>query len=438
MSSRVSAFTVLRDRNYAFYALNLLAGALAAEVLVVAIGWRIYDISHNPADLALVGLVQFLPTCLLVLATGSVADRYSRKRILVLCMLSEVIFAAAILLVVRAGLQQVWPILVLVAGLATGRAFANPASLALAPTLVRREQIPAAIACGTVCWQLSSIAGPALGGLLYGFAPEIAFGAAMAMALVALLSILGIRSPDAPLPAASEGERSSAARVSDMLGGFKFMLKQKVVLGAASLDLFAVLLGSTPALFPVFAKDILAAGPWGLGLLRSGIGIGALAMALWLGAFPIRRKAGGIMFATVFVFGFGTVAFGLSHWIGVSIAALIVMGAADMISVYIREVLVQLWTPDALRGRVNAVYMLMINASNELGATRAGFSAWLIGPVAAVLVGGGCIVLVAALWLRLFPALRQADDLSAVEELPAEDEEARSEAARASTPSLMP
>jgi MFS family permease len=401
-----SAISVLRNRDFRLYALSSLLYSLAAEVLVVAISWRIYDVSSDPFDLALLGLVQFLPNCLLVLVTGTTADRYPRKRIMAYCLASEFLVTLGIFLVVASGIRQAWPILVLVFGLGVSRAFFNPAALAMAPALVEREQLPAAIACSTAGWQFSMIGGPALGGVLYGVSPTTAFSAALGMVLLALLAILGIRKREKPQP---EEPRSLDA----MLGGFRFMLREKVVLGAATLDLFAVLLGSTTALLPMFARDILVTGPWGLGLLRAGIGIGALLMSLYLGLRPIRRKAGPIMFATVAVFGLGTIAFGLSHWIGVSIAALIIMGASDMISVFIREVLIQLWTPDSLRGRVNAVYMMLITASNELGAFRAGSSAALFGPVVATVAGGICTLAVAALWYRWFPQLRKADDLTA-------------------------
>ena len=410
MAIYANAATVLRNRDFRLYTIHSLLAQLAAEILIVAIQWSIYDITRDPLDLGLVGLVQFLPSCFLVLLTGAAADRYSRKRILVLTMVAEFVFALGIFLVASAHLQQVWPIFVLVAGLAAGRAFGNPAALALAPNLVEREQIPAAVATSTSAWQFSAIAGPALGGVLYGFSPTVAYVTALVMVFISGWAVFGIRKVEEPHP-------TEASTTDSLIGGFKFMLRQKVVLGAASLDLFAVLLGSTTALLPVFARDILATGPWGLGLLRAGIGIGALAMALYLAVRPVRRRAGLVMFTTVAVFGVATVAFGLSHWIGISVAALIVMGASDMISVFIREVLVQLWTPDALRGRVNAVYMLMVSASNELGAFRAGWSAARFGAVTAVVAGGCCTLGVAALWSMLFPALRKADDLTSVEQL---------------------
>jgi len=418
--SGVNAFSVLRRRDFFLYALATLLASFGAEILIVAIGWRIYEISNNPMDLGLVGLVQFLPNCALVLVTGAVADRYPRKRIITLCLVAELVFTIGIFLVASASLTQVWPILVLVAGLAVGRAFMNPAALAMAPNLVERSQIPSAIACSTAAWQLSSIAGPALGGVLYGIAPAAAYSVAVVMVLVGTVAVVFIRLKEEP--------REHEARAWDtLIGGFSFVLKEKVVLGACTLDLFAVLLGSTTALLPMFAATLVGE-VWALGLLRAGIGIGALMMTFYLAWKPIRRHAGMIMFATVGVFGLGTIVFSLSHSIGLSIAALIVMGASDMISVYIREVLVQLWTPDSLRGRVNAVYMLMITASNELGGFRAGGSAWLIGAVPATLFGGGCILLVASLWAKWFPGLRNADDLTAVESI---ETEARDRAATA-------
>jgi MFS family permease len=418
--SGVNAFSVLRRRDFFLYALTTLLASFGAEILIVAIGWRIYEISKNPLDLGLVGLVQFLPNCLLVLVTGAVADRYSRKLIVTLCMLAELIFTLGIFLVASSALTHVWPILMLAAGLAVGRAFMNPAALAMAPNLVERSQIPSAIACSTAAWQLSSIAGPALGGFLYGIAPVAAYSVAIAMALIGTVAIAGIRLVEDPT------SKQANARDS-LIGGFSFVVKEKVVLGACTLDLFAVLLGSVTTLLPVFAASLVGE-VWALGLLRAGIGIGALMMTFYLGWKPIRRHAGIIMFVTVGVFGAATIVFGLSHSIVLSIAALIVMGASDMISVYIREVLVQLWTPDALRGRVNAVYILMITASNELGGFRAGGSAWLLGAVPAVLLGGGCILAVAGLWAKWFPGLRQADDLTAVETI---ETEARERAATA-------
>lgn len=404
MSAQPNMLTVLRNRDFLRFEISATLATLAAEVLTVAVGWMIYDISRDPFDLGLVGLVQFLPTLLLVLVTGSVADAFPRHRIIVACLAVEFIAILGIFLIKEGGNQQIWPILCLLALLGAGRAFYSPAAHALAPNLVQREEIGAAIACSTASWQCGAIAGPALGGLLYGIWPLFAFGTALAMIAVSILSAVGIRRIE---PKRTREEDMLTA----LLGGFRYMAREKIVLGATTLDLFAVLLGSTIVLLPIYARDILIAGPWELGLLRAAIGVGALAMALYLGLYPIRRRAGHIMFATVAVFGLGTIVFGMSESLYLSVAALAVMGASDMISVYIREVLIQLWTPDEVRGRVTAVNFVLINASNELGSFRAGASASLFGPVAATVFGGICTLVVTVLWLLWFPKLRRADDL---------------------------
>lgn len=405
MTTKPTVMTVLRNRDYRLFATASFLAELAAQVLTVAVAWKIYDISRDPFDLGLVGLMQFVPACLLVLVTGGVADSFSRRRIMVVCLGVEFAFTLAIFLVARHDMLHVWPILLLIAGLSAGRAFMNPAVSSLAPNLVTRDEIAPAIAFSTSTSQLSSIAGPALGGLLYGISPGFAYGSALAMVTVAAISVLGIRH--------REQKRTQDQRVIDaLIGGFRYIFAEKVVLGATILDLFAVLLGSAAALLPVFARDILEAGPTGLGLLRAATGVGALGMAIALGIWPIRRKAGLIMFATVVVFGLGTIAFGLSTSLAVSVSALVVMGASDMISVYIREVLIQLWTPDHLRGRVNAVNAVIIGASNELGAFRAGIAAAGLGPVIATVIGGICTIVVSLLWFRWFPKLREANDLT--------------------------
>ena len=405
MTGQPNMLTVLRNRDFRRFEISASLATLAAEILTVAVGWMIYDISREPLHLGFVGLVQFLPTLLLVLVTGTVADRYPRHRIIIACLFVEFIAIFGIFLVSRSDNHQIWPILCLIALLGAGRAFYSPAAHALAPNLVKREEISAAIACSTASWQCGAIAGPALGGLLYGVSPTAAFGTALAMIAISIASAFGIRRID---PKRTQDEEMLTA----ILGGFRYMLREKVVLGATTLDLFAVLLGSTVVLLPIYARDILIGSPWELGLLRAAIGIGALAMALYLGIYPIRRRAGHIMFAAVAVFGLGTIVFGLSTSLYLSVAALAIMGASDMISVYIREVLIQLWTPDEVRGRVTAVNYVLINASNELGSFRAGASASLFGPVVATVAGGLCTLAVTALWCLWFPKLRQADDLS--------------------------
>jgi MFS family permease len=401
--------TVLKNWDFFCFQSSAFITTLAAEILTVSMSWMIYAISHDAFDLALVGLVQFIPTLLLVMFTGSFADRFSRRRIILICMAVEFLSMLGIYLTDMEADTQLWQVLSLLALLGAGRAFMTPAASAIAPNLVKREEIGAAIACSTASWQLAAIAGPALGGLLYGVSPTFAYGTALTMVALGILMAFGIRHKEQP-------RKHEQNLMDSMLGGFHYMLKEKVVLGATTLDLFAVLLGSTVMLLPIYASDILVGEPWELGVLRASIGVGALCMALYLGLYPIRRRAGHVMFATVAVFGIGTIVFGLSKSLILSVVALAVMGASDMISVYIREVLIMLWTPDHLRGRVSAVNGVLINASNDLGSFRAGSSAKLFGPVAATVLGGICTLTVALLWLYFFPKLRQADDLSAVEE----------------------
>ncbi len=408
MTAKPTMISVLRNRDFLFLETNAFFSTLAAEILTVSVAWMIYDISRDPFDLGLVGLVQFLPVLLLVMLTGTFADRYSRRRIIAICMLVEFVAILGITLVAINGTSKIWPILALLALLGAGRAFLTPASRALAPTVVKREEIGAAISCSSAIWQFCSIAGPAIGGLLYGISPLVAYVTALVMVAIALLASLFIR----PVPQQPMEEGNV---LQSLMGGFRYMKEEKIVLGATTLDLFAVLFGTTVVLLPIYARDILVAGPFELGVLRAAIGVGALAMALYLGIYPVRRKAGHIMFGAVLIFGLGTIVFALSDVLVLTVAALAIMGAADMVSVYIREVLMQLWTPDQLRGRVNAVNSVLVNASNELGAFRAGSAAGLIGTVPAAFLGGLSILIITLLWMRWFPKLRRADDLSGAE-----------------------
>lgn len=408
MSAQPNMISVLRNRDFLFLETNAFFSTLAAEILTVSVAWMVYDISRDPFVLGLVGLVQFLPVLFLVMLTGTFADRYSRRRIITICMGVEFIAVLGIMLVAISGNPEIWPILSLLGLLGAGRAFLTPASRALSPAVVKREEIAAAISCSTAIWQFCSIAGPAVGGLLYGVSPLVAYSTALVMIAIALVASLFIR----PIPQRVVDEGSV---LESLLGGFRYMKAEKIVLGATTLDLFAVLFGTTVVLLPIYARDILIAGPWELGVLRAAIGVGALAMALFLGVYPIRRRAGHIMFGAVAVFGAGTIVFGVSQSLALSVAALAIMGASDMVSVYIREVLMQLWTPDTLRGRVTAVNSVLVNASNELGAFRAGSVAGLIGPVPAAVLGGISTLVITLLWMYWFPKLRKADDLSGVE-----------------------
>jgi MFS family permease len=370
-------------------------------VQTVAVGWQVYDLTRNPLDLGFVGLSQFLPSLLLVLVTGAAADRYRRRTIMAICVAAEALCAAALLILTFRGLTVVWPVFAILVGFGTARAFYGPAQQSLLPNLVSTETLSSAIALNSLSWQFATIVGPVSGGLLYGIAPEVAYGATIALLLISGLLILTV-----PRPGAKRAHEP--ATWETIVAGFRYIWHERIVLGAISLDLFAVLLGGATALLPVYARDILDVGPWGLGLLRAGPAVGAVSVALYLTFNPIRDHAGLLMFAFVGVFGLFTMVFGVSTITWVSVAALIVMGGADMISVYVREILIQLWTPDRVRGRVNAVNMVFVGASNELGEFRAGISAALFGTVAAVVIGGIGTIAVTGLWFWRFPELRRA------------------------------
>ncbi len=381
------------------YWVALLLTGFAVQIQTVAVGWQVYDMTRNPLDLGLVGLSQFLPALLLVFVTGTVADRYPRRIIMGLCLGVQAGCAGGLILIASGGMTQAWPIFLLLAIFGTSRAFYNPARQSLVPNLVPKAHLNNAITISMTANQFATISGPVAGGLLYGFFPELAYGVTLALLLVAAVLVIGIPQPAQRL---SKG----VTTWETLSAGFRYIWTEKVVLGAISLDLFAVLLGGATALLPVFARDVLDIGPLGLGLLRAGPAIGAIAVGLWLVTHPIGDNAGRIMFAVVAAFGAFTCVFALSQVVWLTVAMLILMGGCDMVSVSIRGTLIQLWTPDALRGRVNAVNQVFIGASNEVGGFRAGASAALIGPVAAVFVGGLGTLAVAGLWFRWFPELR--------------------------------
>ncbi|MGH6854929.1 MAG: MFS transporter [Aestuariivirga sp.] len=391
----------LHHRPYVFYWLAGWAAAFAAQIMSVSVGWQVYDITRDPLDLGFVGLAQFLPALLLVLVTGLAADTFNRRLVMGICLVLEIVCAGSLIFFTLSSPLIVWPVFVILVGLGVARAFFNPASDALAPNLLPKEAIAHGISLNSMSWQVANIVGPVAGGLLYGIGGTVAYGTAAGLVGTAIVLVLMIGA----VPQKNHAQETSLAT---LLAGFKFIRHEKIVLGAVSLDLFAVLLGGAVALMPIYARDILEVGPWGLGLLRAAPGVGAVIMVLWLSKFPIRDNAGVILFLFVAGFGFFTVVFGLSTWVPLSIAALALMGACDMVSVYVRETLMQLWTPDNVRGRVTAVNRVFIGASNELGEFRAGVVAAWIGAVAAVTLGGAGTVAVAALWWRWFPQLRKA------------------------------
>lgn len=397
-------FRAFRNPEFLKYWLARLAASFAVQVVAVSVGWQIYDLTRDPLDLGLVGLCQFLPALLLVLVTGAVADRYSRRMIMGIAIAVEALGAAVLLAMTYAGLTTPLPVFAVLVGFGIARAFFGPASTSLVVNIVSRDEVPSAIAWNSSAWQLASIVGPVAGGLLYGASPHVAYGAAFFLFVAGAALVFSMKKP-------AQRTSTQPANTETILAGFRYIWSEKVVLGAISLDLFAVLLGGAVALMPIYARDILDVGPWGLGLLRAAPGIGAILVVLWLARHPVRDHAGLIMFAFVAVFGACTVVFGLSTVPWLSIAALGLMGAADMISVYIRETLLQLWTPDEVRGRVNAVNMVFVGTSNELGEFRAGVMAFWIGAVPAVVIGGAATMGVAALWAFLFPQLRKARHL---------------------------
>lgn len=407
-SSAGDRFAAFRHKSYTRFFFARFLGAFATQILSVSVGWQMYDQTGSAFYLGLIGLVQFLPALLLILVTGSVADRYNRRAIVAACMVLSSLCAAAMLGLTLTDAFEPTIVFAILVVFGVERAFAAPAVQSLAPNLVPTADLANAVAWNSSSWQTASIIGPVAGGLLYGASPVLAYSTSLAFFLAAAVLVFLVERP-------AQRMSNKAVTKDTLLAGFRFIFGEKIVLGAISLDLFAVLLGGAVALMPVFARDILTLGPWGLGLLRAAPGIGAILVAIALASYPVRHNAGVFMFIGVALFGVGTIMFGLSQTAWVSILALMLMGAADMASVYVRETLIALWTPDEVRGRVNAVNMVFVGASNELGEFRAGTMAHFIGPVAAVVVGGVGTLAVAGLWAFGFPQLRKIDSLEAPE-----------------------
>lgn len=397
-------YAAFRHRPFTLYFLSRFFETFATEIVSVSVGWQVYDVTRNPFDLGLIGLTQFLPALVLILVTGSVADRFGRRTIMTFCEIVSVFCAAALMILTMTGITSVVPIFAILVVFGIARAFFAPAAQSLAPNLVPADDLPNAIAWNSTSWQSAAILGPVAGGLLYGLGAMTPYVVSLTFFVAATAMIFLVPKPP---------QRASrhAHSWESLSAGFRYIWREKIVLGAISLDMFAVMLGGAVALMPVFARDVLDLGPWGLGLLRAGPGIGAISMAMYLAARPIRSGAGHAMLVAVALFGIATIVFGLSKAVWLSIIALVVMGAADMISVYVRQTLIQLWTPDELRGRVSAVNMVFLGASNELGEFRAGGMAALIGTIPAVIVGGVGTIVVAGTWASLFPKLRRIQSL---------------------------
>jgi MFS family permease len=403
-----SVRALLSNRRYALYLASRLSLIVATQMLSVAVGWQVYEITGDPLALGLSGLALFLPGFLLALPGGHVADRHDRRGILVVCHLGVTASALALAAIAHAGVKSLLPIYAVLTVLGTIRAFSGPAGQALMPNLVGRKELERAISLGSSCWQLAMIAGPSLGGVVYAATGRayVVYAACAVMAFAAFLAVVAI----GPAPP-GEGRRRPAATAQTLFAGLRYVWSNKPILGAISLDLFGVLLGGAVALLPIFARDLLHVGAWGLGVLRSAPAIGAATMALSLAYFPIRRRAGKAMLVAVFVFGAATIVFGLSRSFVASLAALVVLGASDMISVVVRTTLVQTRTPDEMRGRVGAVNMVFIGASNELGEFESGVTAAIFGPVLAVVLGGLGTMLVVGVCALVFPELRRVDRL---------------------------
>ena len=390
---------------YVYYFISRVGHSFALQIVSTAIGWQVYAITHQAIYLAYVGLAVFLPVLLLVLPSGYVADHYDRRMVSACCFVLEALAALGLVIFSMGAQTVVWPVFVYLSLLGVASAFGNPAASAIVPNLLSKEALPHGVSLNSITWQTSSITGPVIGGLLYGFGSVVPYAVSVLFLGIGAISLFLMGKVDQHKNEQSEGG------LATMLAGFSFILSEPIVLGAISLDLFAVLLGGAVAMMPIYAADILHLDPTGLGLLRSAPGIGAIAVSLWLSKFGIKDHAGKILFASVGLSGLVVVVFGFSVLPWLSIIALMLYGAFDMISVYVREVLMQLWIPDAVRGRVNAVNNVFIGASNQLGEARAGFVAAFLGAVPAVVIGGFGTMIVAGAWSYMFPKLRDARKL---------------------------
>ncbi|MEO5972618.1 MAG: MFS transporter [Sphingomicrobium sp.] len=399
----------LRIPAFRAYWLARLAATIAQMAMVIVIGWQVYDIARETMDvrdaalrLGFIGVVQFVPLFALSLVAGWVADRIDRRYIARAAVALELLCAAALAIVSWADAMSLAWLYGIAALLGVARAFAGPALGALAPNLVPRALLPNAIALSSIAWQSGTVVGPAIGGYLYAYGPAAPYEASAVLFAISLIGLLLIGPVERP---AARLSGNPWAEVGD---GLRYVRRNRLVLGAISLDLFAVLLGGATAMLPIFARDILHSGPEGLGHLRAAPAVGATLTALWFAFRPLKSNVGVKMLVAVAVFGSATVVFGFSRSMPLSLACLFLLGAADMLSVYVRQSLIQIYTPDAMRGRVGAVSTLFISASNELGEAESGFLAALVGPVVAVVGGGIGAILVVGLWAWRFPELRLA------------------------------
>ncbi len=392
--------------SFRYFFFNRIATTMFNQMLMVIVAWQMYDITHSAYDLGMVGLAQFVPALALCLVVGQVADRYDRRRILIGCLIGQ--FGVALLLIAATlgGWLNREVILIASVCLGTAKAFQLPTQQALLPTLVPLPVLPRALAINSAGSQFATIVGPAVGGFLYVAGAAVVYSVCAVMCLFAAAMIHLIRYEHAP-------SARKPVTLQSLFAGIGFIWNRKEVLGAISLDLFAVLFGGATALLPIFARDALHVGSWGLGLLRSAPAVGALIVSLYLARYPIQRRVGKIMFGSVAMYGLATLVFALSSSFLLSLAALVLTGAFDMVSVVVRQSLVQLETPDEMRGRVSAVNSIFIGASNQLGEFESGITAGWLGAVPSVLFGGVTTILIVALWMKLFPSLTQREKLTA-------------------------
>jgi len=396
----------LQYPNFRYYMTARMLATVASEMQAVAVGWQIYSLTHRALDLGLVGLAQFLPGILLFLVAGQAADRFPRQRILQCCYVAFAVISALLLGLTLHGLTSVWPVYAALVLNGVVRSFNGPSAQAFLPLVVPVEVFPSAVALGSGVFQGAMVVGPMVGGLVYGFtgspAPVYAGSVAACLSAMVLMGQVRVQAVQRPRGVLKPGV---------LLDGLRYLWHAKLTLGAISLDMFAVLLGGAVALMPVFARDILRVGATGLGILRGAPGTGAVIMALVLAHRPFKRRAGAIMLCCVAGFGACTVVFGLSRNVALSVASLVLLGACDMVSVIVRHTLVQISTPDEMRGRVSAVNMIFIGASNEVGQFESGVTAAWLGAVPAVVAGGLGTILIVVLWARLFPELRRVNEL---------------------------
>ena len=403
-------------RDFRFFWFTRLSSGTAQNCMIVAIGWQVYNLARTHMDireaslqLGLIGLAQFLPLFVLTLVTGWVADRFDRRIVGLLCLTLQTVCAGLLFLLNLRGAMTMEPLFLVAVLLGIGRAFSMPTLNALAPNLVPPAVLPRAIAANAIASRIGSILGPTMAGYLYASGAFIPYAASTALFVLSLAALFTIT----PIVRVAVDSPRKPWRL--MMEGLHYIRYNSIVLGAISLDLFAVLLGGATAMLPVYAQDVLHAGPSGLGHLRAAPAVGATVTAIVFTYWPLRRNVGLKMLAGVAVFGAATVVFGMSRWMPLSLASLVVLGAADMFSVYVRQSLIQISTPNEMRGRVGAVSTLFISASNELGETESGFLAALIGPVAAVIAGGVGAIAVTLIWAKCFPALRRAKTFGEVQ-----------------------